>query len=519
MASNKNALIRYKTIDKCLQNRYRKCTLNDLIDACSDALYEYEGKQTNVSKRTIQLDIQTMRSDKLGYNAPIMVVDKKYYTYEDPKYSIMNLPISSQDLEKLSETVSFLSQFKGFSHFNQLQEVIQKLEDHIYAEQTKNQPVIDFEKNENLKGIHFLDELHKYIINKKTIRITYQSFKTRNPNTFDFSPYLLKEFRNRWFVIGRRKANRPLENLALDRIINIQKNDNSFTPNNIDLEAYYKVAIGVTINPNLKTQKIQLFVSHKFAPYIETKPLHFSQKTIERKYFGIIIQLDVQHNFELEKDILAFGEEVRVISPPELKRKIYNRLKKAVEFYDTDIQLNKIADFINKLAYKGCVVINYIFSKREIKKIANDINQLIRENGSIEAFDLTADPISYNLSENQNIQKIIEKLPGNKQIKQVMFYPNATESTHKWHQNFNDDSIAIRVFLSAKNEEKIRYKVHLGSHHKALKKQTIDETTEISKAENCIIKNGGIMMVNSKLLQKNMGIESKRNAYIEILLA
>ena len=60
MAYNKNALIRYKTIDKCLQNRYRKWTLEDLIEACSDALYEHEGKMTNVSKRTIQLDIQSI---------------------------------------------------------------------------------------------------------------------------------------------------------------------------------------------------------------------------------------------------------------------------------------------------------------------------------------------------------------------------------------------------------------------------------------------------------------------------
>ena len=79
MALNKNALIRYKTIDKCLQNNYRQWTLNDLIDACSDALYEYEGRTVNVSKRTVQLDIQMMRSDKLGYNAPIVVYNKKYY--------------------------------------------------------------------------------------------------------------------------------------------------------------------------------------------------------------------------------------------------------------------------------------------------------------------------------------------------------------------------------------------------------------------------------------------------------
>ena len=79
MAVNKNALIRYKTIDKCLQNHFRKWTLDDLIEACSNALYEYEGKDVDVSKRTVQLDLQMMRSDKLGYNAPIEVYDRKYY--------------------------------------------------------------------------------------------------------------------------------------------------------------------------------------------------------------------------------------------------------------------------------------------------------------------------------------------------------------------------------------------------------------------------------------------------------
>ena len=86
MALNKNALIRYKTIDKCLQNHYRQWTLIDLITACSDALYEYEGRDVNVSKRTVQLDIQMMRSDKLGYNAPIVVYNKKYYKYEHEDY-------------------------------------------------------------------------------------------------------------------------------------------------------------------------------------------------------------------------------------------------------------------------------------------------------------------------------------------------------------------------------------------------------------------------------------------------
>ena len=94
MPANKNALLRYKTIDKCLRNRARRWTLEDLVEACSDALYEYSGKDEYLSVRTIQLDIQRMRSDELGYNAPIVVRDRKYYTYEDPEYSISNVPLT-----------------------------------------------------------------------------------------------------------------------------------------------------------------------------------------------------------------------------------------------------------------------------------------------------------------------------------------------------------------------------------------------------------------------------------------
>ena len=71
MPANRNALIRYKTIDNCLRNPYRRWTLEDLVDACSDALYEYEGIDKGISKRTVQMDIQMMRSEKLGYNAPL----------------------------------------------------------------------------------------------------------------------------------------------------------------------------------------------------------------------------------------------------------------------------------------------------------------------------------------------------------------------------------------------------------------------------------------------------------------
>jgi hypothetical protein len=108
MPANKNALIRYKTIDRCLRNRYRRWTIDDLVDACCDALLDMEGITKGVCARTVQMDIQIMRSDKLGYNAPIVVYDKIYYTYADPDYSITEMPLSMDDCKLIKEAITLL---------------------------------------------------------------------------------------------------------------------------------------------------------------------------------------------------------------------------------------------------------------------------------------------------------------------------------------------------------------------------------------------------------------------------
>jgi hypothetical protein len=128
MPVNKNALIRYKTIDRCLRNKYRRWTLDDLVEACSDALYEMEGIMRGVSMRTVQADIQVMRSDKLGYNAPIEVYDNKYYRYADDDYSIDNSPINDDMYELISDAVKKLETYeKNGTTTDNLQVVLSKV--------------------------------------------------------------------------------------------------------------------------------------------------------------------------------------------------------------------------------------------------------------------------------------------------------------------------------------------------------------------------------------------------------
>ena len=338
MPVNRNALIRYRTIDNCLRNPYRKWTLEDLIDACSEALYEYEGIDKGVSRRTIQADIQIMRSDKLGYNAPIVVVDRKYYTYAEREYSITNIPLTDQDLGKLTEVVEILRQFKGFTHFQELSGMVQRLEDKIHTSKTNQRSIIDFEKNENLKGLEHIDMIYRAIQNKQVLLIVYQSFKARQANSFTFHPFLLKEYRNRWFVLGKKKKGLSFLLLALDRIVDLTTSTDlliDFDEN----EAYnfFKDVVGVTVNTGEQPQEVKLLIEPTNAPYVLTKPIHRSQKIVERKEDGsILIALFVQLNFELEREILGFGDYIEVISPSKLRQRIKEKLTQAIALYDTE---------------------------------------------------------------------------------------------------------------------------------------------------------------------------------------
>ena len=67
-----------------------------------------EGITKGVCARTVQKDIQIMRSDKLGYNAPIEVYDKIYYRYADPDYSITEMPLTMDDCNLIKRAITLL---------------------------------------------------------------------------------------------------------------------------------------------------------------------------------------------------------------------------------------------------------------------------------------------------------------------------------------------------------------------------------------------------------------------------
>jgi predicted DNA-binding transcriptional regulator YafY len=556
MPVNRNALIRYRTIDNCLQNRQRRWTLDDLIDACAEALYEYEGIDKGVSRRSIQMDIQMMRSDKLGYNAPIIVLEKKYYTYDDPNYSITNIPLTDQDLTKLTEVVEILRQFKGFSHFQELSGMVQRLESKIHSAKTKQEPIIDFEKNENLKGLEHIEAIYQSIVKKQTIDITYQSFKARSANNFTFHPYSLKEYRNRWFVIGTKNKDKAIMNLALDRILSIQPSTSKYFINKqFNVGEYFQNIIGVTLNPNEKIEKVIFFADKQTAPYIITKPLHHSQQLMETLPHGSVFSIQVQINFELEREILGFGDRIKILSPDILKRKIKEVFQNALDQYQYELSNSYLEKLLLKLSSKGTVIIKHIYSKKEINQIKNIVYQFQKENTEEKPYAirnlLSKIPGLVPHIINKNLSFILNRIDKNLFLTKAIFFDKTHEANWyvTWHQDKTinvkekietegftgwtkkedhygvtptesilKNTITIRIHLDETTTKNGALMVIPGSHNKKLNDEEIKLITQNSMALNCELDFGDIHLLKPLLLHashKSVNEKSRRVIHLE----
>lgn len=289
MPLNRATLIRISTIDRCLQNRYRRWTISDLIDACTDALAEYEGRSNPISRRTFQNDLALMRSDRLGYNAPIVVRDNKYYEYDDPDFSITHLPLNDEGLDALNSALDILRQFQGFPQLASSIDIISKLNEQISRHTGKAGSAMDMEHVPGYRGLQFIGQIYGAVRKQQTIIIEYQSFKAHKPESIVVYPYLLKEYRNRWFLICEKASNKaPQVNIfALDRIhsVEIDKNHSFKSCVDFDPEHFFDDTIGVTRLISDKPKRVLVKIDRQQAPYIESKPFHRSQ-IVEQRYDG-----------------------------------------------------------------------------------------------------------------------------------------------------------------------------------------------------------------------------------------
>lgn len=336
MALTKNPLIRYKILDKCFMNPGKKYFIQDLIDECNKVLLEIDPDSNGISRRQLIDDINFMES-KEGWAVELdRLKDGKrvYYRYTDISFSINNMPLNELEISQLQSAIEILSQFKGMPQFEWMNELVPKLKQGIGL----NEPakaIIEFDNNQYLKGIEHLGELHNAILYKKVLSISYQPYEDEVPTKIVFHPYYLKQYNNRWFLFGYNPVNGKFDwNLALDRIVSISEIKGNYHKNNqIDWAEYFEDIIGVTKTSNAAVENITLHFYGRTGKYIESKPLHGSQKSRWINDNTLEVKLQLIINYELERLILSYADSVKVVKPEKLSGSITKRLDDAKSFY------------------------------------------------------------------------------------------------------------------------------------------------------------------------------------------
>jgi predicted DNA-binding transcriptional regulator YafY len=338
MATNKNASIRYQALDRCFRNPGRRYYMEDLVNACNDAISEFSGRDEGVKKRQIFEDIKYMESAQ-GWNIPLEHIKdgrKVYFRYEDMSFSINQQPLNEMEAEQLREAVVSLSRFKGMPQFEWVEEIAARL-DILVGWGNEKKQIIEFDQNQYLKGLEFITTIYNAILYGRTILIQYQSFKQEEVQELIYSPYYLKQYNNRWFVFGRRDGNDYIINLSLDRIIMIEERSAPYIKNeDIDFSEYFEDIVGVSVPNDGLIHQVIIKVSDALLPYIKTKPIHGSQKIVIKEQNESLVFLTLMPNYELESLLLSYGEGIEVLSPESLRQKMSQRIVNMQEKYKID---------------------------------------------------------------------------------------------------------------------------------------------------------------------------------------
>lgn len=335
MPLNKEAFIRYRILDQCLTNKKKPFpTIFDFMRAYEEVL----GK--TFSQRTINLDIQTMRDDTaVGFLAPIKY-SRQYngYYYEDENYSISAIQLSDNELESIGFATKVLQQYKGIGLFSQFDEAVDKIMNAISIKNIltdkEEKEIIQLEKIQSFKGSEWLNMILNAIKNHEVIKINYQKFSSDESKELLIHPYLLREYRNRWYVIAMTDRKKLVSTYGLDRISNIElcPKEKFVFSHEFDASHYFKHAYGITTFEG-KAHKIRLQFEVHFGKYILTQPIHETQKIIKQNKDELIIEIEVGITPELITDILSFGPQVKVLSPTILIDRIKKELSDTLTKY------------------------------------------------------------------------------------------------------------------------------------------------------------------------------------------
>ncbi len=339
MPTNKNALVRYRILDRLLSDHHHYYDIHDLTKKVNDKLDD-DGFET-VTQRCIEKDLIDMQG---LFSAPIEH-DKKNgkncIFYWNRSFTIFSQEMSREERSLLREVLSTLGQFGGIDHFKWLDDfkIGLGLED--------RRPIISFSNNPYyMSDPTLLGTLFDNISNEVVIRLSYHTFTDPAVRSIVFHPYLLKQYNDRWFLIGAADSDKKILNFALDRIDGVEPlPEKKYVECPEDFYERFEDVVGVTVYDK-KPEHILFWVSDASKDYVDTKAIHGTQTRLKgdaeqnlRSQYpnlegGAFFTIDCIRNYELIRELWSYGKDLLVLSSDDnIQDEIYDRLCEMKEEY------------------------------------------------------------------------------------------------------------------------------------------------------------------------------------------
>ena len=245
--------------------------------------------------------------------------DRTFHRHRDAIYSIFGIEIkcdrsngnvyyigNEEELNKPSFTSSL---FNGLAIDNQLMD---------------NREVANRIIFEDIPGgIEFLPSIIEDLSKNLLLRIKYRSYNNPNLKDFTIEPYGLKQAGRRWYVISHIGDYDNLTVFALDRIKSIEVTEESFEyDKGWNLESYFDEVMGVNLEDDYDCVEVIIRVYGHQRNYIESLPLHKSQKLLKREKEYSEYSFKLRPEYEFQHEILKMGYNAEVLSPQWLRDEI-----------------------------------------------------------------------------------------------------------------------------------------------------------------------------------------------------
>lgn len=168
-------------------------------------------------------------------------------------------------------------------------------------------------------GGGMLETVIKAMKESRKLSFSYQKYGKQQPDADrEVSPYCVKLFRQRWYVLGPI-ANGEMRLFSLDRMGDVTLQKEKFKMDkNFDAIAYFSESYGVMVDHRVSTERIVLRAYGLEPYYLRDLPLHHSQREIRSTDEYCDFELRLKPTSDFKGKLLQRAEWIEVLEPQSL---------------------------------------------------------------------------------------------------------------------------------------------------------------------------------------------------------